>query len=138
MKTIKRLTLGLLLSLLTLTSCTPDDAITDNPVEEPIEDTQVQLNLQFNSNCNIRRTLIVNGVEENLGTSYGSSYIYRNFNQGDVVQLKIQNNGTCNQSNWINEVGIWKWNEGQTGQTLLTIQSCNNCNVLVSQPYTVQ
>lgn len=137
MKTIKTLTLGLLLVLITLTSCSTDDVVTNNQ-EEPTEPTQRELNLNFQTNCNIRRILVVNGIEENLGTSYGSSYIYRTFNLGDVIQLKIQNNGTCNQNNWTNSVSIWKWNEGQTGQILLRTESCNNCNVIISQPYVVE
>lgn len=141
MKTIKRLLLGLLLSLLTLTSCTPDDVITDtdNPIEEPIDTTQIPLWFEYVSNCNVKRSLIVNGVEENFGVSTNSSYVYKRLNQGDTIQVKIENNGPCYQGDGIiNKVVIWKWYEGQPYKTRIRTESCNDCNVLISQTYIVE
>jgi glyceraldehyde-3-phosphate dehydrogenase/erythrose-4-phosphate dehydrogenase len=137
MKTIKKILLTLTLGL-TLISCSTDEPITNNTpdVNEPIT-TLRYYNLQWKSECNVTRLLIVNNVAETIN----SEFIFdRGFNQGDVVQLKMIRNGQCNTNTSIEEVAIWKWNNPEkNGQHIVMIKSCNtNCGVVLSEPFIVE
>jgi hypothetical protein len=137
MKTIKRLLLGLALGL-TLVSCSTDEPIIENtPVVDEPTTTLRYYNLEWKSDCNVTRLLIVNNVAQTIT----SDFIFdRGFNQGDVIQLKMIRNGQCNQNISIEEVAIWKWNNPQkNGQHIVMIKSCNtNCGVVLSEPFIVE
>lgn len=137
MKTIKKILLTLTLGL-TLVSCSTDEPITNNTpdVNEPIT-TLRYYNLQWKSECNVTRLLIVNNVAETIN----SEFIFdRGFNQGDVIQLKMIRNGQCNTNTSNEEVAIWKWNNPEkNGQHIVMIKTCNtNCGVVLSEPFIVQ
>jgi hypothetical protein len=145
MKTIKKILLTLTLGL-TLISCSTDEPITpitiniDEPIITPPITTLRYYNLQWKSNCNVTRLLIVNNVAQTIT----SDFIFdRGFNQGDVIQLKMIRNGQCNQNTGIEQVAIWKWNNPEkNGQHIVMEKSCNlsdsNCGVVLSEPFIVE
>jgi hypothetical protein len=144
MKTMKKLLLGLTLGL-TLVSCSTDEPIRNNtnidttPVDEPTT-TKIYYNLQWESNCNVRRLLIVNGYTHTLNLGFGNDTMTDiGFNQGDVIQLQILMNGACNSNNWSNTVRIWKWNNPQkNGQHIVMSKGCSNCGGVLSEPFIVE
>lgn len=139
---MKKLLFTLALATLSLTSCSTDDITTENtptePIEEPNNPTNVrQLYFGWSSDCSIKRSLIINGIEHTYGVSYGDSGVFVTLNVGDVVQVVSRNNGQCNSNVWQNRVTISRPN--LTGNfTLLLNNSCNSCYVLTSDTFIVQ
>lgn len=137
---MKKLLFTLALATLSLTSCSTDEPLVENnPIEEPTDNTQIRnLNIGWISDCSVKRSIIVNGIEQDYGVSYGDSYAYNvPFNVGDVVQVVIRNNGQCNSNVWQNRVTISKWNDNG-GSTILLQNNCNSCYVLTSDTFIVQ
>lgn len=135
---MKKLLFTLALATLSLTSCSTDEPLVENnPIEEPTPTNIRNLNIGWTSDCSIKRSIIVNGIERDYGVSYGQSLYILPFNVGDVIQVVIRNNGQCNSNVWQNRVTISTFNDNG-GSTILLQNNCNSCYTLTSDTFIVQ